>query len=279
MEKFYLEQLTIIGVGLIGGSVASRLKRNSSVGKVVGVGRSQKNMAYALEADLIDEVATDIRLAVANASMVLVAVPVKQVESVLHEIKLSTNAHVIITDVGSTKGDFTRMVEKVIPERAEFVVPGHPIAGSEKAGAPAADENLFVGKNVVLCPLSQTRASALSAVREMWQSCGAHVSTMSEDKHVVSYALVEMMNRRADSAELFDFAAGGFRDFSRIAGSSSEMWVDICRANNEHIVKDVESFIASLETIRELLKSGNYGALQRIFAAAAVARNNWASKQ
>ena len=291
MEKFYLEQLTIIGVGLIGGSVASRLKRNSSVGKVVGVGRSQKNMAYALEADLIDEVATDIRSAVANASMVLVAVPVKQVESVLHEIKLSTNAHVIITDVGSTKGDFTRMVEKVIPERAEFVVHGHPIAGSEKAGAPAADENLFVGKNVVLCPLSQTRASALSAVREMWQSCGAHVSTMSEDKHdkifsavshlphVVSYALVEMMNRRADSAELFDFAAGGFRDFSRIAGSSSEMWVDICRANNEHIVKDVESFIASLETIRELLKSGNYGALQRIFAAAAVARNNWVSKQ
>ncbi|MDA0238300.1 MAG: prephenate dehydrogenase/arogenate dehydrogenase family protein, partial [Proteobacteria bacterium] len=123
------------------------------------------------------------------------------------------------------------------------------------------------------------------------QSCGAHVSAMSADKHdkifsavshlphVVSYALVEMMNRRSDSAELFDFAAGGFRDFSRIAGSSPEMWVDICRANHEHIVNDVESFIASLETISELLHSGNYGELQRIFDTAAIARNNWASKQ
>ena len=291
MEKFHVEQLTIIGVGLIGGSVASRLKCDGSVGKVVGVGRSIQNMSFALQAGLIDEVATDIQSAVKNASMVLVAVPVKQVESVLHEIKLSANSSAIITDVGSTKGDFKRMVEEIIPERAGFVVPGHPIAGSEKTGASAADANLFLEKNVVLCPLSQTLPAALSAVSDLWQSCGAHVSTMSEEKHdiifsavshlphVVSYALVEMMNRRSDSAELFDFAAGGFRDFSRIAGSSAEMWADICRANHEHIINDVDSFIASLEKIRELLHLGKYGELQEIFAAAAVARNNWAAKQ
>ncbi|MBA4740093.1 MAG: prephenate dehydrogenase/arogenate dehydrogenase family protein [Burkholderiales bacterium] len=291
MDKFYIDQLTVIGVGLIGGSIAARLKREGAVGRVVGVGRGLKNLTYAHHHGLIDEVAMDIQHGIESASVVVVAVPVKQVETILKEIKLSPNAEFVITDVGSTKGDFRKLVERIMPERAGFVVPGHPIAGSEQIGPQAADPNLFEAKNVVLCPLDRTTDTAIDLVQRLWQACGASVSKMSESKHdkifsavshlphVVSYALVEMMNRRDDAEELFDFAAGGFRDFSRIAGSSPEMWVDICRANRSPILHDVESFILSLEKIRELLQSEDYEAVQRIFDAAAVARNNWASNQ
>lgn len=291
MDKFYIEQLTIIGVGLIGGSIAARLKREGAVGKVVGVGRGLKNITYAHEHGLIDEVATDVKQGVQRANIVVVAVPVKQVEAVLQEIKLSPNSELILTDVGSTKGDFKRTIERVMPERSGFVVPGHPIAGSEKVGPQFADANLFQGKNVVLCPLERSKATAIDLVQSLWQSCGSLVTQMSDDKHdkifsavshlphIVSYALVEMMNRRDDAEKLFDYAAGGFRDFSRIAGSSPEMWVDICRANNRPILEDVESFISSLEKIRELLKSKDYDELRKIFDAAAIARNNWSSKQ
>ena len=291
MKKFYIKQLTIIGVGLIGGSIAARLKREGAVGKVVGVGRGLKNITYAQEHGLIDEVATGVQQGIEQATIVIIAVPVKQVEAVLQEIKLSPNSELVLTDVGSTKGDFKKIIERIMPERAGCVVPGHPIAGSEKVGPQFADANLFQGKSVVLCPLKGSRATAINLVQRLWQLCGAFVSKMSEDKHdkifsavshlphVVSYALVEMMNRRDDAEDLFDFAAGGFRDFSRIAGSSPEMWVDICRSNYSPILDDVESFISSLEKIRELLRSEDYEGLRKIFDAAAIARNNWASKQ
>ena len=291
MDKFYIEQLTIIGVGLIGGSIAARLKREGAVGKVVGVGRGRKNITFAHEHGLIDEVAMDVQKGIERATIVVVAVPVKQVETVLQEIKLSPNSELILTDVGSTKGDFKRIIERVMPERAGFIVPGHPIAGSEKVGPQFADANLFQGKNVVLCPLERSKATSINLVQRLWQSCGSFVSKMSDDKHdkifsavshlphIVSYALVEMVNRRDDAEDLFDFAAGGFRDFSRIAGSSPEMWVDICRANHFPILDDVESFISSLEKIRELLRSEDYEGLLKIFDAAAIARNNWSSKQ
>lgn len=291
MDKFYIEQLTIIGVGLIGGSIAARLKREGTVGKIVGVGRGNKNITFAHQHGLIDEVAMNIQQGIERASLVVVAVPVKQVETILQELKLSSNTNFVLTDVGSTKGDFKKMVEKIMPERVGFVVPGHPIAGSEKVGAQAADPDLFEGRDVVLCPLEKTQNTSIDLVQRLWQSCGACVSKMSEEKHdkifsavshlphIVSYALVEMMNRRDDAEDLFDFAAGGFRDFSRIAGSSPEMWVDICRANRGPILDDVESFISSLEKIRELLISKDYEEVQKIFDAAAVARNNWASKQ
>jgi prephenate dehydrogenase len=291
MNKMYIKQLTIIGVGLIGGSIAARLKREGAVGKVVGVGRGLKNITYAQEHGLIDEVAMEVQQGIEQATIVIVAVPVKQVEAVLHEIKLSPNSELVLTDVGSTKGDFKRIVERIMPERAGYVVPGHPIAGSEKVGPQFADANLFQGKNVVLCPLEESKETSINLVQRLWQSCGASVSKMSEDKHdkifsavshlphIVSYTLVEMMNRRDDAEDLFDFAAGGFRDFSRIAGSSPEMWVDICRANYSPILDDVETFISSLEKIRELLRSEDYQGLRKIFDAAAIARNNWASKQ
>ena len=291
MNKFYIKQLTIIGVGLIGGSIAARLKREGAVGKVVGVGRGLKNITYAQEHGLIDEVATGVQQGIEQATIVVVAVPVKQVEAVLQEIKLSPNSELVLTDVGSTKGDFKRIIERIMPERASRVVPGHPIAGSEKVGPQFADANLFQGKSVVLCPLERSKATSINLVQRLWQSCGALVSEMSEDQHdkifsavshlphIVSYALVEMMNRRDDAQDLFDFAAGGFRDFSRIAGSSPEMWVDICRANHAPILDDVESFISSLEKIRELLTLEDFEGLRKIFDTAAMARNKWASKQ
>ena len=290
MDKFYIDRIAIVGVGLIGGSVASRLKRQHSVGEIIGVGRGQQNLEHALDAGLIDVAVTDVRDAL-DANMILIAVPVRQVESVLNKIRTGRNEKILITDVGSTKGDFAKLAREIIPDRLGYVVPGHPIAGSEKTGSRAADPELFDDKNVILCPLEETYDEAVSAVKGLWDSCGARVVTMPEaahDKifsavshlpHVVSYCLVEMMNRRSDASELFDFAAGGFRDFSRIAGSSSEMWTDICRANRTHILEDLEAFIGNLKNIQGLLRSEDFEAIERIFNDASTARNNWASKQ
>ncbi len=290
MNKFYIDRIAIVGVGLIGSSVASRLKRQHSVGEIIGVGRGQENLEHALDAGLIDVAVTDVRDAL-DVNLIIIAVPVKQVESVLKRIRTGRSQETLVTDVGSTKGDFAKLAREIIPERLGYVVPGHPIAGSEKTGAQAADPELFDGKNVILCPTEETHGEALSAVKGLWESCGARVVTMPDaahDKifsavshlpHVVSYSLVEMMNRRSDASKLFDYAAGGFRDFSRIAGSSPEMWTDICRANRTHILEDLEVFIDNLKNIQSLLNSEDFEAIERIFNNASTARNNWASKQ
>ena len=287
MSNIFIDQLTIIGVGLIGGSVASRLRQEKCVGKIIGVGRGVSNLKLALSENLVDEITTDIVEAVKGANLIMIAVPVQQLPEVLLKIKESDNREAIITDVGSTKCDFLKHAEAIIPEFNRNVVPGHPIAGSERTGAKSADPSLFDARNVILCPLERTEDRALSIVRSVWEICGAHVRLMSTDEHdkifslishlphVVSYALVHMIARHRDSEQLFDYAAGGFRDFSRIAGSSPEMWADICRANEGQIVEDLDVFIANLEQIRDFLKAGKHDELTEIFESAANARYGW----
>ncbi|UCH50015.1 MAG: prephenate dehydrogenase/arogenate dehydrogenase family protein [Betaproteobacteria bacterium] len=277
----------MVGVGLIGGSVAAALKRERLVDRVVGVGRSRANMQQALSAGVIDEQAQDLTSAARGAELVLVAVPVRQTASVLQQLRQAVADGVIVTDAGSTKRDFVHMARDIFGSSVKHVVPGHPIAGAERSGVAAATADLYTGKRVVLTPLPDNENKFVERVASMWRACGANVIQMSPEHHdavfsavshlphVLSYALVELIASRDNAEELFSFAAGGFRDFTRIAGSSPEMWRDICDANADQLLRDIDAFQQALSLLAGYIRSGDMDKVEAVFAAAARARNAW----
>ena len=287
MRDFHIVKLVVIGVGLIGGSVAAALKRRMVVDRVIGVGRSSANMQQALSLGVIDEIALDVGSAARDADMVLVAVPVRQVAGVLNQLREPVHHGVTVTDAGSTKRDFVRIARETFGTALGSVVPGHPIAGAERTGVSAADADLFSGKRTVLTPLPGSSPEAVERVASMWRACGAEVVQMSPEHHdavfsavshlphVLSYALVEMIASRSNAEELFSFAASGFRDFTRIAGSSPEMWRDICAANTDQLLLDIDAFQRALSLLAEHIRSGDMKQVEAIFAAAATARKAW----
>ena len=289
MRDFHIGKLVVVGVGLIGGSVAAALKRRMVVDRVIGVGRSSANIERALSLGVVDEIAQDVASVAREADIVLVAVPVRQTGGVLRQLREAVRAGVIVTDAGSTKCDFARVAEEVFGTALGSVVPGHPIAGAERTGVDAANADLFSGKRTVLTPLPQTNPQAVDRVTSMWRACGAEViqmtaqhhdavfSTVSHLPHVLSYALVEMIASRENAEELFSFAASGFRDFTRIAGSSPEMWRDICSANAEQLLRDIDVYQRALTVLANHIRSGEMEQVEAIFSAAAKARNAWVS--
>jgi prephenate dehydrogenase len=289
LQDFKIDKLVVVGVGLIGGSVAAALKRGRLVGHVVGVGRSRANMQRALSSGVIDAIEQDLSSAARGADLVLISVPVKQTAGVLQQLRQCVADGVIVTDAGSTKRDFAQIAQHMFGSAAKYVVPGHPIAGAERSGAAAASAGLFSGKRVVLTPLPYTDAKAVERVASMWRACGANViqmspghhdavfSAVSHLPHVLSYTLVEMIASRANAQELFSFAAGGFRDFTRIAGSSPEMWRDICAANADQLLRDIDAFQQALSQLAGHIRAGETDKVEAAFAAAAQARNAWVS--
>ena len=289
MQDFHIGKLVVVGVGLIGGSMAAALRREQLVDHVVGVGRSQRNMELALSSGIIDEAAQDLAAASRGADLVLVAVPVRQTEGVLRKLRDAVADGVILTDAGSTKRDFVRIARDIFGPSLTRVVPGHPIAGAERSGVTAANADLFSGKRTVLTPLPDTDAKCVEFVASMWRACGANVVEMSPEHHdavfsavshlphVLSYALVDMIASRDSAEELFSYAAGGFRDFTRIAGSSPEMWRDICAANADQLLRDIDEFQKALSVLAEYIRAGEMDKVQAVFAAAAQARNAWAN--
>ncbi|HWQ40146.1 MAG TPA: prephenate dehydrogenase/arogenate dehydrogenase family protein [Burkholderiales bacterium] len=290
MDRLHFKKLAIVGVGLIGGSVAARLKRAGRVDRVIGVGRSRGNIARALELGVIDEAAEDPALAARQADLVLIAVPVQQTIRVLERLKGAARAGTVITDAGSTKRDFVAAVREVVGAPAPNIVPAHPVAGAEHTGVQAASAELFEGKRVVITPLPENRAEAVELVESMWRACGARITRMTPEHHdevfsavshlphVVAYALVHMIAARDGAEELFSFAASGFRDFTRIASSSPEMWRDICIANRDAIAADLEAFQGALGEVAALIRAGDGEALARVFEAARNAREAWLRK-
>ena len=275
-------RLAVIGVGLIGGSFALALKAAKAVEHVVGVGRNSANLELARSRGIIDAVAADPAAAARHADLVLVAAPVGQYARIFSAL-MSTKA--VITDGGSTKRDVVATARKALGANFARFVPGHPIAGAERSGAAAADAELFRGRRVVLTPLKETSAEAASIVEEAWKQCGARVSrmdpaehdavlaTVSHLPHLLAFALVHEVARRANSAELFSFAAGGFRDFTRIASSHPEMWRDICVANRDRVLDEVRRFSAKLDQVKALLERP--AELEKLFAEAREARDKW----
>jgi prephenate dehydrogenase len=289
--RLHLDKLAVIGVGLIGGSAAAALKRANAVGRVVGVGRTSANIARALELGVIDEAADDVAAAAAGADLVLIAVPVQQTRGVLQELAAAAHAGVLITDAGSTKRDFVAAVRDIFGPSAPGVVPAHPIAGTELTGVEAASAGLFDGRRVVLTPLPESADEAVAVVESMWQACGARVTRMSAQHHdevfsavshlphVLAYTLVHLIASRGNADELFSFAASGFRDFTRIAGSSPEMWRDICIANRDCIAADIDAFQRALAEVARQVRAGDAHALTRVFDAARGARDAWLKRQ
>lgn len=275
-----IETLVVIGVGLIGGSFALALRRAGAVRRVVGVGRSRANLEQALAAGVIDEIGASAAEAVTSADLVLLAVPVGQTGRVMAQIEPCLGPGTVLTDAGSTKQDVVALARAYLPRHLPRFVPAHPIAGLEKSGVTAAVADLYRERTVVVTPLAETDAAATAKVKALWQACGARVVIMAPElhdemlalvshlPHLLAFALMDRVAAHPRAQALLDLAGTGFRDVTRIAASSPEMWRDICMANRESLLKQIDGYQAQLGAIRDLLANGDAAALEKIFSRA-----------
>jgi len=280
-----INRLAIIGVGLIGGSLALALKKKGAVNEVVGYARSADARQQALELGIIDQAASSLADAVRDADMVFVAVPMGAMASVLDGIAEHLSAEAIVTDGGSAKAQVVDAARQALGDKFAQFVPGHPIAGTEKSGPSAAFASLYQDHRIVLTPVEETDAAATAKVKMMWQLTGAEVFEMevqhhdvvlaatSHLPHVLAFNLVGMLAEREDCDEVLRYAAGGFRDFSRIASSDAVMWRDICLGNQQAILALLEQYHQGLNQIEEAIRNQDGDYLIDVFARAKKARD------
>ncbi|MFD2230749.1 bifunctional prephenate dehydrogenase/3-phosphoshikimate 1-carboxyvinyltransferase [Alkalimarinus sediminis] len=286
-----VDTVAIIGLGLIGGSFAKALKENGVARRVVGFDRRPEELKLGLSLGVIDEEAHTLKQAVEGADVVVLAVPVRAVDDVLAKVKADFKAGAILTDVGSVKGCFVKAVEHafndVANEHRPIVVPGHPIAGSEKSGVEAANSTLFLNHKVILTPLSDRTPEAVALVSSLWARCGATVLEMgvahhddvlaatSHLPHLIAFSLVDTLAGEGDSKEIFKYAAGGFRDFTRIAASDPVMWSDIFLSNSESTLKVLDHFADDLAALRDAIANQDSKTLLGVFTRAKAARDHF----
>jgi prephenate dehydrogenase len=293
---FSFNKLAIFGVGLIGGSLARALRAPPAAQhplvQIVGIDRSASSAARALELGVIDHAAalndeTGIAQALADADIVVIAAPVAQTQSLLEQIARHLGPRTIVTDAGSTKCGVIAAARTALGSRIGQFVPGHPIAGRESSGVDAAQAGLYEGRNVVLCPLPENARADVERIGAMWRAAGARLHEMSAEQHdavfaavshlphVASFAMVEAILRAPDAALKFSFAAGGFRDFTRIAASSPEMWRDICMANRAALLQELDTYTGVLATLRAAIEGGDGAVLESLFSRSREARAEW----
>ncbi|HZW24961.1 MAG TPA: prephenate dehydrogenase/arogenate dehydrogenase family protein [Gallionella sp.] len=282
-----LRKIVVFGVGLIGGSFALALRKAEAVGEVVGFGRSAATLEQAQQLGIIDRIGADVAAEVRDADIVLLATPVGQMAELMARIAPHLGSHTLVTDGGSTKGDVVAAVRATMGDRIAQFVPAHPIAGAEKSGAAAAMPELYVGKKVVLTPLPENSIESVARVRHAWELCGAVVSELTAEQHdavfaavshlphLLSFALVHDLAQRDDRDLLLSFAASGFRDFTRIAASSPEMWRDICLANRDALLGELGRYQQELETLHQALAEADADKLEQVFSEARKVRSNW----
>ena len=280
-----IQQLTVIGVGLIGGSLARALRRANFCQRVVGCGCNESELIKAVALDVIDHYDMNVATAVRDADVVVLAVPLGAMENVLRSMVGHLKPEAVITDVGSSKESVVLAARRAFGAVPNQFVPGHPIAGTENSGVEASFAELFQRRRVILTPLPETAASATVLVRDMWVAAGATVDEMSVAQHdtmlaatshlphLLAYTLVDTLLQTDNSEQIFRFAAGGFRDFTRIASSDPVMWRDICLANREAIVAVLERFRQQLDVVQGAIERGDGDALKDIFARAKSARD------
>lgn len=272
---------------MIGGSFARALRQAGAVEQIVGVGRTAKVLERAKELGIIDVASTSVEEAMRGADLVLLAAPVAQTEVILQAIKPYLQAGTVVTDAGSIKGEVVTTARAVLGDKIEQFVPGHPIAGLEANGPEAAIPDLYVGKKVVLTPLAENSTADVALVAQAWQQCGAIIHQLTPENHdavfaavshlphLLAFALVDDIANKPHADLLFQYAASGFRDFTRIAGSSPEMWRDISLSNQGAILTELDAYIAQLTRFRAQLAAGDGVAMQAMFANAQQARQNW----
>lgn len=284
-----IDTLALVGTGLIGGSFALALKEAGAVRTVLGVGRNPARLTVARELGLIDRTADWAEAG--QADCILLALPVGETETVLRQLAPHLKPGAIVTDAGSTKANVVAAAHAALGARFADFVPGHPIAGSEQSGPGAARADLYRGKRVVLTPQAGTRGEATATVRALWEAAGAQVETLdaalhdrvfaavSHLPHLAAFALVDELAQRADSETFFRFAASGFRDFTRIAGSSPEMWRDIALANRTAVLAELDAYVEALQAIRAAVSAEDAETLLKLFARARAAREHWMKTQ
>ena len=280
--------LGIVGVGLIGASLGLALKQAGFCPRVLGAGRSTANLDAAQALGAIDAV-VDLETCAREADWIVLAVPVAQTFAVLHAIEPHLKPTALITDAGSTKSDVIMAAKTALGDKVAQFVPAHPIAGGAHHGAKAAKADLFQKKQVILCPLQENHPQAVSQVDALWQATGAltyRMSALQHDAvfasvshlpHVLSYALMLQVAGSEDASVKFGHAGGGFRDFTRIAASSPEMWRDICLANKTALVKELDQYAQLVERLRDWVAKEDGDALLKAFTRASEARLRWES--
>ena len=286
-----IQQLTVIGVGLIGGSLARALRRAGFVGEVVGCGRSLGNLQRARELGVVDRYHQDPAQAVAGADLVFIAVPLGAMATTFAAIRDHLAPDAILTDGGSVKGSVVADARQVFGRLPPRFVPGHPIAGTEQSGVEASFAELYRNRRVILTPLPETDPVATAQVQAMWEACGAEVTQMAVDHHdevlaatshlphLLAYGLVDSLARLRENDEIFRYAAGGFRDFTRIASSHPIMWRDICLANRQALGQMLARFQRELAELAADVEGGDGEALLAVFERAKAARDRYVGSQ
>ena len=285
-----IEKLVVIGVGLIGASCALAMRAAGAVGQVIGIGRSQENLRRAVARGVIDRgmmLGDDWTRELTDADFVLIAIPVAQYRETLTALAPALARGAVVTDAGSTKQDVVLAARETLNDRLPQFVPGHPIAGNERSGADAGDASLYVGRQVILTPLPETSIAALRRVEEFWTMCGARVARLDPARHdrimaavshlphLLAFTLVAELASRQDSAEYMSNAGSGFRDFTRIAGSSPEMWRDIALANRDALLTELGAYRGALDALMLSIEHGDKAALDAMLGRAAETRRRW----
>ena len=283
------KRIVIFGVGLIGGSFALALKKAGVVQHIIGIGRSHSSLLRAQQLGIIDEIAVSVEAAVQGADLILIAAPVAQTAAILISIQPYLQPGTVVTDAGSTKSDVVAAARQVMGDKLAQFVPAHPIAGRELNGPDATLVDLYVGKKAVITRLPENSDADIEKVAYAWRQCGAiihHLSPAEHDAvfasvshlpHLLAYALVDDIARKPHADRLFQYAASGFRDFTRIAGSSPEMWRDITLANRTAMLQELDSYTDQLARLRQHLLNEDAQAIEDIYANAQQARHNWIS--
>ena len=280
-----LNKITIIGVGLIGGSLAKAIKENQLANKVCGYGRDQSRLEKAKNTNIIDELSTNIDEAVKGADIVVIATPVGTFKQILEAIEPLITEQVIISDVGSTKTNIVKIVNEVLGEKSKCFVPAHPIAGKEKSGFEVSIPDLFKDKKVIITPLENNAPESIKVIHDMWIGTGAEVDYLSPESHdellgmtshlphMLAFSLVNYLVSQSPNASIY--AGGGFKDFSRIASGDAVMWRDICIHNKEQIIDHLKGYQSTLSELIDAIDDDDSERLEVLFTTAKNTRDSW----
>ena len=280
-----INKITIIGVGLIGGSLARALKEKNLAKVIFGYGRDQSRLEGAQKSNVIDDFSTSIKEAIVDAEIIVIATPVGTFQSILREIEPIVSSSVIITDVGSTKTDIVNSVNDVLRAKSSCFIPAHPIAGKEKSGFEVSDAKLFEGKKVIITPQENNLSESIKTIEKMWKSVGAEVDFMSSESHdnllgmtshlphMLAFSLVNYLVDQNPTASIY--AGGGFKDFSRIASGDAVMWRDICLQNKDQIISHLKGYQSTLNDLLDAIDDENTEKLDHLFTTAKKTRDSW----
>jgi len=284
-DGFRIRRLTLIGIGLIGGSLSLALKRAGAVGEVIGHARSEQSLNRGVELGILDAYETDIGKAVQGSDLVVVATPLGAIRPVFAGIAPQLADDAVITDVGSAKATVVADARAELGAHFPRFVAGHPIAGTENSGVEAGFAELFRERKIILTPDEATDPAAIERVTAMWRATGAEVERMSVEHHdrvlaatshlphMLAFALVSHLSKMSDQDEIFAYAAGGFRDFTRIASSDPVMWRDVCLANGDALLELIDGFQQELGEVAEAIRGRDADALLEHFRSAKQTRD------